>query len=89
MALGAFCPLIRLPIVGSLNYVAGGHGDGIFIVAAAFAIVPCVTFGYRRVAGLIAAGAMIMSLLLLVNFLNLLAARLLPAAMDYSQALRK
>jgi len=28
MALGAFCPIVHLPIVGTLNYVAGGRGDG-------------------------------------------------------------
>jgi hypothetical protein len=52
MAFGAFCPLIKLPIVGSLNYFMNGRGDGIFVVGCSAAIVACVTFGYRRTAGL-------------------------------------
>jgi hypothetical protein len=32
MALGAFCPIIRLPVVGSMNYMMGGRGDGVFVL---------------------------------------------------------
>ena len=28
MALGAFSPIVHFPIVGSMNYVMGGRGDG-------------------------------------------------------------
>ena len=35
MALGAFLPIVSLPIVGSLNYFNNGEGDGIFIVILA------------------------------------------------------
>jgi hypothetical protein len=72
MAFGAFCPLIKLPIVGSLNYFMNGRGDGIFVVGCSAAIVACVTFGYRRTAGLLASGALVMTLMLLVRFSSLL-----------------
>jgi hypothetical protein len=26
MALGAFCPILQAPIIGSMSYVAGGRG---------------------------------------------------------------
>lgn len=29
MALGAFCPIVTLLVVGSINYVMSGNGDGI------------------------------------------------------------
>jgi hypothetical protein len=53
MAVGAFCPLVHLPIVGSINYVMGGRGDGIYIVACSAAIIGLVVFGYRRTSGIV------------------------------------
>ena len=38
MGLGVFCPLTSLPFVGSINYLGGGQGDGIFILIFAAAI---------------------------------------------------
>lgn len=35
MVLGAFLPLVSLPIVGSVNYFNNGQGDGVFIVLLA------------------------------------------------------
>ncbi|MEA2893256.1 MAG: hypothetical protein QOI05_4049 [Bradyrhizobium sp.] len=35
MALGAFCLIASLPIVGSLNYVMRGNGDGRVILGGA------------------------------------------------------
>lgn len=32
LVLGAFMPVVSLPIVGSLNYLNNGEGDGVFIV---------------------------------------------------------
>jgi hypothetical protein len=68
MALGAFCPIVSLPIVGSINYVKGGHGDGIFVLACSAAVVACVTFGYRRTTGLLASSALLMMITALVQF---------------------
>jgi hypothetical protein len=68
MALGAFCPLINLPIVGSMNYVAGGRGDGIFVLAAAAAIIVMVMFGYRRLSAVVAAGALLLVMTTLTKF---------------------
>jgi hypothetical protein len=60
MALGAFCPIVRFPIVGSMNYVMGGRGDGIFIVGCSVAIISLVVSGYRRTTGILAAGALLL-----------------------------
>jgi predicted naringenin-chalcone synthase len=38
MAVGAFCPGMNVPIVGSVSYVAGGRGDGVYIVACSAAL---------------------------------------------------
>jgi hypothetical protein len=58
MALGAFCPIVRFPIVGSVNYVLGGQGDGVYVVGCSAAIIALVIFGYRRTTGILAAGAL-------------------------------
>jgi hypothetical protein len=68
MALGAFCPIVRFPIVGSMNYVMGGRGDGIFIVGCSAAIIALVVSGYRRTTGILAAGAFLMMIMTLVRF---------------------
>ena len=70
MALGAFCPIIRLPIVGSLNYVMGGRGDGIFVLGCSAAVVACIAFGYRRTTGLLASAALVMMMIALVGFVR-------------------
>jgi hypothetical protein len=68
MAFGAFCPIVSLPIMGSINYVMGGRGDGIFIVGCSAAIIALVVAGYRRTTGLLAAVALFMMLTTLVQF---------------------
>ena len=35
LALGVFVPIIKLPIVGSMNYFNNGSGDGVFILGGA------------------------------------------------------
>ena len=35
MLIGAMCPVATLPIVGSINYVANGRGDGVIIIVIA------------------------------------------------------
>lgn len=54
MMLGAFCPIVSFPVVGSVNYVMGGHGDGIFVVVGAVAIIVLILSGYRRITAIIA-----------------------------------
>jgi hypothetical protein len=68
MAVGAFCPIVHLPIVGSITYVMGGRGDGIFVVGAAMAVVGLVAFGYRRLAGVVGIGSLFGVMYVLVGF---------------------
>jgi hypothetical protein len=53
--LGTFAPIVSLPIVGSMNYVQNGNGDGIFIIA--FAVISLVIVLRRRYEGLWFTGA--------------------------------
>lgn len=68
MALGAFCPIVHLPIVGSMNYVMGGRGDGIYVVGCFAAIVLLILNGYRRTTGILAAVALFLMLTALIQF---------------------
>jgi hypothetical protein len=72
MALGAFCPIVRVPIVGSINYVDGGRGDGVYIIGCSAAIIALIISGYRRTTGIVGAGALFMSMLAVVNMSALL-----------------
>jgi hypothetical protein len=67
MALGAFCPVVSFPILGSMNYVMGGRGDGIYIVACSAAIIALVLSGYRRTTGILAVGALFMMMMSVVG----------------------
>lgn len=45
---GVFCPIISVPIMGSMNYFQNGKIDGVFvIVAAVVAGLLCLAGGYR------------------------------------------
>lgn len=68
MAVGAFCPIVHLPIVGSMNYVMGGRGDGTYIVGCSAAIIGLVVFGYRRTSGIVAVVALFIIMRALVVF---------------------
>lgn len=35
VVLGCFAPLVQVPVIGSVNYFANGHGDGIFAIGLA------------------------------------------------------
>lgn len=37
LAIGVFLPLVRVPKMGTINYVANGSGDGIFVLVLAVA----------------------------------------------------
>lgn len=68
MAIGAFCPIVHFPIVGSISYVMGGRGDGIYIVGCSAVIGALVLVGYRRTAAVVALGALFMMMYALVGF---------------------
>jgi hypothetical protein len=67
-SLGAFCSIVHVPLVGSMNYVMGGRGDGIYILGCTTAIVGLVIAGYRRTAGMVAVGALFILVRDLVEF---------------------
>jgi hypothetical protein len=33
--LGPFCPVFRMPVMGSINYIVNGKGDGVFVAVIA------------------------------------------------------
>lgn len=35
VVLGCFAPLVQVPVIGSVNYFANGHGDGVFAMGLA------------------------------------------------------
>lgn len=71
MALGAFCPIVHLPVLGTLNYVAGGRGDGVWIVICAIAIAGLVVTGYRRTTGFVAFVALGIMLRAIIGFTSI------------------
>ena len=46
--LGVFLPIVKLPIVGDLNYVANGRGDGVLVIVLAVVSFGCVLFRWYR-----------------------------------------
>lgn len=44
LILGAFSPIVRIPIVGQMNYINSGHGDGILILALGIISIILVLF---------------------------------------------
>ena len=39
LLLGSLCPIVSLPVVGSINYVHNGRGDGLLIIAISIASI--------------------------------------------------
>lgn len=69
--LGAFMPVVRMPIVGSINYVNNGEGDGVFIVAVAVIAMVSALAGWGLLLGtmgLVSAALMTYSV---ISFLGL------------------
>src|SRR5882762_8799297 len=65
MGLATCMPIARIPIVGSVFYLARGRGDGVIVLLLAAAIVALAIFQYRKTAacvGFIAAGVMVTTL---------------------------
>jgi hypothetical protein len=72
LALGAFLPIVSLPIVGSINYFNNGQGDGIFIVLLA-AIASVLTFlGQYKFLWIPGAVSLILLLFTLTRFIQVL-----------------
>lgn len=65
-------PIIRMPIVGSLNYIAGGQGNGVAIIIIAALIVLAVFYTYRKTATILGLGALLMMGHTIVGFLGIL-----------------
>jgi hypothetical protein len=86
MALGAFCPIISLPILVTLNYVMRGNGDGIIIVGCSAAIIALTVCGYRRLSAVPAASALLMMVVTLARFAALLSKAQSEAAATKSKA---
>jgi len=55
--LGVFLPIVKLPIVGDLNYVANGRGDGVLVLVLAVVSIGCVLFRWYRELWITAFGA--------------------------------
>lgn len=72
MAVGAFCPIVYIPIIGSITYVMRGNGDGILVVLCAMAIVGLVLVEYRRTTGVVAGVALAIMLRAIIGFSSVL-----------------
>lgn len=46
LVVGIFCPLVRLPFVGSINYFNNSKGDGIFVLG--FAILSIILIFFNK-----------------------------------------
>lgn len=73
MAAGTVFPVVKMPIVGSINYIAGGQGNGVVIVIIAGAIVLAGLNEYRRVAALLGLISLCIMAHTLVSFFIFLA----------------
>lgn len=56
LLLGVFAPIVRVPIVGSINYFQNGHGDGVIVLI--LAVITFVLALTRLFPGLIVTGAL-------------------------------
>jgi hypothetical protein len=83
MAWATLFPLVRLPLVGTINYIANGKGDGIIILILAASIIASVIVKQRRIAailGTIALAVMLMTLIRLLDKLTTFTNKLHPEA---------
>ena len=42
LIIGVFVPIVRLPVVGSMNYIANGTGDGVIVLILAMVSLVCI-----------------------------------------------
>jgi hypothetical protein len=71
LALGAFLPIVSLPIVGSINYFNNGQGDGIFIVLLAAVAGVLTFFGQYKFLWIPGAASLALLLFALINFIQI------------------
>lgn len=84
LIIGVFCPLISVPIIGSMNYFHNGKGEGVIVLvigAIALALALNRTYKAVRVAGII-------SLFVVAYSFYNVTAKLSQAQSDASQQLK-
>ena len=64
---GVFLPILRVPIVGNINYFSNGHGDGAIVLALA---VASVVLALKRLFAWIAVAALPSLALLVATFVR-------------------
>ena len=72
MAAGTFFPIVRLPLLGTINYLARGHGDGTIVLVLSGIVVAAVFYGYRRIAALVGFAALVVMTITLLKILDVL-----------------
>jgi hypothetical protein len=70
LALGAFAPIVSLPIVGSINYFNNGQGDGVFIVLLAVVAAVLTFFGQYKFLWIPGASSLVLLLITLTRFVQ-------------------
>jgi hypothetical protein len=73
LALGAFLPIVNLPIVGSMNYFNNGQGDGVFIVLLAVGAGLLTWFKLTRFLWIPGAISLVMLSVALTKFVQVIA----------------
>jgi hypothetical protein len=71
LALGAFVPIVSLPIIGSINYFNNGQGDGIFIVLLAAVAAVLAFFGQYRFLWIPGGASLVLLVITLTRFIQL------------------
>lgn len=70
LALGAFVPIVSLPIVGSINYFNNGQGDGIFIVLLAAIAAMLTLFGQYKFLWIPGVASLVLLLITFTRFIQ-------------------
>jgi hypothetical protein len=73
MAMGTLLPIVRIPFLGTLNYLARGQGDGTIVLLLSGVVIAAVFYGYRRIAALVGFVALVLMAVTLLNIVNMLA----------------
>jgi hypothetical protein len=71
LALGAFMPIVSLPIIGSINYFNNGQGDGIFIVLLAAVAAVLTFFGQYKFLWIPGGASLVLLVITLTRFIQL------------------
>lgn len=71
LALGAFVPIVSLPIIGSINYFNNGQGDGIFIVLLAAVAAVLTFFGHYKFLWIPGGASLVLLVITLTRFIQM------------------